>query len=111
MGDCFQGGRTTEADLKELFDLYTQGGWYNKAKAVVVMGRSAKEIVETLEACSSATTDVEQYVKLTKNLLDPRYYTLQNACTLALNIAEDRKLLFDVEHKIKTNDMYGAGRE
>jgi len=77
----------------------------------VVMGRSAKEIVETLEVCSSATTDVEQYMRLTKNLMDPRYYTLQNACTLALNVAEDHKMLVDFEHKIKTNDMYGAGNE
>merc|ERR1712217_169564 len=55
------------------------------------------------------TTDAEQYRNLVKDLMDPRYYTLHNACTLALNIAEDRSQLREVIADVNNKQEYQAG--
>merc|ERR1712039_810772 len=53
------------------------------------MGEFTKDAVLTLKGCSSAMTEGEEYKRLIKALTDKRFYSLSNALTLGLNLAED----------------------
>jgi len=106
---CFASGHEIAKDLAGIVELYRKGGYINKAKAMGELAAEMKTIIHTLESCSSAATDVEQYAKLVNNLNDPRYYTTQNALTLALNVAEDRVQLEQVVSDVEKGDEYAAG--
>merc|ERR1712050_686829 len=106
---CFENSGDTVKELYDIVQEYAKGGVYGKAKALAKLAEEIRQIINTLEACSAATTDVEEYRKLVKNLMDPRYYTLHNACTLALNIAEDRAQLRDFVTDLGQKQNYKAG--
>merc|ERR1719158_1920697 len=56
-------------------------------------------------------TDAAEYKKLAENLMDKRYYSLTNAVTLGLNLAEDRKMLATFAHAWNERHYYAAGLE
>lgn len=107
---CFADVHQVVSALSEARQLYKKGGKLDKAKAMVELGQAAKEVVKTLEMCSSAVADVESYAKLVKNLKDPRFYTLHNAFTLALNIAEDRHMIASLIEDLESGRDYEAGK-
>jgi len=109
--ECFDSARDVTKDVWRIAKELRNGTAVQKAKALAQLAAETKTIVETLEQCSSATTDLEKYAALVKILKDPRFYTLHNALTLALNLAEDRKMLETFVADIKGNDYFGAGKE
>jgi len=106
---CFSNAGTVTKDIQEVVALYRKGGYWNKAKAMAKLAEAMKTIISILESCTAATTDIENYNKLVKDLKDPRYYTTQNALTLALNAAEDRVQLEAVFTDIENGKDYDAG--
>jgi hypothetical protein len=106
---CFEKGRDAVEEVYEIAKEYAKGGYVAKAKAISMLAVEIKKIISTLEMCSEATTDVEEYARLMKNLWDPRYYTLHNACTLALNVAEDRAQLKVFLADLSKGQDYQAG--
>jgi hypothetical protein len=107
---CFADGKELVSDLGESRKLYKEGSTISRAKAMVELAKAAKEVVSTLEQCSAAITDVEAYGKLVMNLKDPRFYTLHNAFTLALNVAEDRNMLASIMDDFDSGRDYDAGQ-
>jgi len=107
---CFADVHEVVSDVAEARQLYKKGGKLDKAKAMVKLSGAAKEVVKTLELCSSAVTDVKSYAKLVKNLKDPRFYTIHNALTLALNIAEDRHMIASLIEDLENGRDYEAGK-
>lgn len=106
---CFEKSPATIENLYEAGSLYQKGGWENKIKALEKFAAATKDIVSVLEACSSAMTSGERYAKLVQNLKDPRYYTMWNAITLGLNLAEDRKMLAAFARALEQKQYYEAG--
>lgn len=109
--ECFQESRGVAEDLLAIGQKLRKGDTIARARALEELAAKAKQIVETLEHCSSATTDAEKYAELVKNLKDPRFYTLHNALTLALNLADDRKMLENFIVDLEKREDYDAGKE
>jgi len=106
---CFENAGDAIYEVYDIVKEYAKGGYYAKAKALAMLAEEVKKIISTLESCSAATTDVEQYASLMRNLKDPRYYSLHNACTLALNVAEDRAQLATFIDDLRKKQDYHAG--
>jgi len=109
--ECFDGSVDVAEQMWAIGQILRGGGAIARVKALAELALEAKEIVQTLAHCTSATTDLERYAKLVKNLQDPRYYTLHNALTLALNVADDRKMLDTFVVDLDTKKYYDAGNE
>jgi hypothetical protein len=109
--ECFDGSADIAEQVWAIGQTLSSGGAMARVEALAKLAYESKEIVETLAHCTSATTDVERYVKLVKNLQDPRYYTLHNALTLALNVADDHKKLKTFIADLDTKKYFDAGKE
>lgn len=112
MTDITACARDTNSSVAKLWAAardYLHGGILGKAEAAAMMAEALGTIVLGLGPCEKATTDVEDYKKLVKYLSDPRYYTVHNALTLALNTAEERKQLGAFEDAWGRGDFRMAG--
>lgn len=88
--------KDTNISVGELWDAaqkYLHGNWVSKAEALKEIGKAVELTVAALGPCSDAMTDASNYKRLVSYLRDPRYYTVHNALTLALNLAEDHAKL------------------
>jgi len=111
VGACFEKSPSTVKELYEAAQLYRKGGMMNKARALKDFAEFTKDAVLTLKGCSSAMTEGEEYVKLVKALTDKRFYSLSNALTLGLNLAEDHDMLSTFVHALEEEHYYAAGLE
>jgi len=111
VGACFEKSTSSVEDLYEAERLYHKGGMMNKARALKDFAEFTKNVVEALRGCSSAMSEGEQYRRLVKALTDRRFYSLSNALTLGLNLAEDREMLTTFAHAFEEKHYYAAGLE
>merc|ERR1719487_1809348 len=109
--DCFEGAHEVAGAMWATGQRLRTGGAIARAEALGRLAEEAKNIVETIESCSTAVSDVMRYAELVKNLKDPRFYTMHNAMTLALNLADDRKMLENFIVDLETQKDYDAGKE
>jgi len=111
VGVCFEKSTSSVEDLYEAVKLYNKGGLRNKAKALEDFAEFTKDVVLSLEGCSSAMKEGEDYQRLAKALMDKRFYSLSNALTLGLNLAEDHAMLFACFHAFEEKHYYASGLE
>jgi len=111
VGVCFEKSKSSVQDLYAAAQLYKKGGMMDKAKALEDFAEFTEEVVLALTGCSSAMTEGEEYKRLSKALMDKRFYSLSNALTLGLNLAEDRAMLSNFAHAFEEEHYYAAGLE
>lgn len=90
---CYNDTSKGVTDLRDAVERYNKGGIINKAKAVADFGEGIKAVLAALDPCQALMKDASMYIKLVKDLTDPRFYTVHNGLTLILNLAEDHKQL------------------
>lgn len=90
---CYNDTSKGVTDLREAMKLYNEGGIIHKAKAVADFGEGIKAVLAALGPCEALMADASMYIKLVKDLTDPKFYTVHNGLTLILNLAEDHKQL------------------
>jgi len=97
------------SDLKEGWEDYKAGGIIKKAKAIVKFGEGIHEVVKGLGPCAALAKDGSKFLDFVKKLKDPRFYTVHNALTLSLNLAEDRGDLVAFGNAWRQHDFFLAG--
>jgi len=109
INSCYIESRTGFEELWDAIQDYKHGGYITKAKALAKFGEGFHTVITALNPCSQAMTDASKYKTLIKMLMDPRYYTMHNALTLALNLAEDRQSLSSFADAWNEGDYQTAG--
>jgi len=108
---CYEDPKVGIVDLWDAAEDYRRGGFVSKAKALALFGTGLHHIIQALDPCTKSQVDAGRFMKLIDYLRDPRYYTVHNALTLALNLAEDRKQLEDFAAAWQKGDFQTAGSD
>lgn len=111
ISSCYKDSDTGVTDLWLAVEEYNKGGYVAKAKALANFAHGIHLVLEALEPCSQGMTDASKYKRLMTYLMDPRYYSIHNALTLALNLAEDHKQLSVFAEAWNKGDYSTAGFE
>jgi hypothetical protein len=111
VGVCFEKSPSSVKDLYEAVQFYRKGGVLNKARALKSFAEFTKDVVEALKGCSSAMQAGSDYERLSKLLMDKRYYSPSNALTLGLNLAEDHATLSSCLQSFEEKRYYESGLE
>jgi len=109
INSCYVESHTGVEELWDAMQHYKHGGYIAKAEALAKFAEGFHTVIRALEPCSQTMTDASEYRTLIKTLMDPRYYTIHNALTLALNLAEDHKRLFSFVDAWDKGDYHTAG--
>jgi 3D (Asp-Asp-Asp) domain-containing protein len=111
VGTCLKDVNVSIPDLEAAAHLYRHGGYLGKAKALVKLSQGMEKLTVGLGACTSFLGHVETYNKLINSLKDSRFYSMHNALSTCLNVAEDHGQLGAVAAAMEKGDFKTSGFE